>query len=726
MFKQMLNLIIFLIYITVSIQTCEKDKNFCILCELATDLCKKCESDLFIPDENGGCKGAKKCNINQNHCQKCSSSSHLCEACDNGYYPDDNGGCALTENCDVSEGGNCKKCIDNYALIYWGKNFMECESMDREELLNCEEYDLYGHCLKCKDGYYLNLGDKKCSNTENCLSSTKGICDICDYKYYLDKSNNTNYLCISNSEKNSFLHCLISEDAKNCDVCLEPYFLSEDRKCVQTKYCYRGLTGTEQCDTCISNYYLSEDKYSCTNTKNCKIGYWNNGKCKLCLDGYYNNLDDGKCYSNQEDNEYKYCQKVLEKCESCINGYYLGEDKKCSNSKNCSESELGICKKCQNGNYLGKLDNKCTPVEFCIKSNYNYDCEECDEHYFVNNNNCIIDTIQGEVFKNCKVVFFNQEHCSICKSNFYLNEEDNLCYNNEDFYKCSKVLKNKCTECEELYYLGEDNKCSKIAGCAKSTDENTCIKCISGLCQNKKKGICEENFYIDEENQSDENNGVCFRCLETNDEGTKCVKCEENYTLSEKGFCQDKQHCDEEQNGKCIKCKQYERKEGWLKSYCLNEKYGCVEAVDGCLQCNNIYDFNSCTKCFNGFYFDDNYEFCYECKDGCSSCTDYQNCGECLEEGFYTITQATTDDSYDAICEECIKGCKKCNNNIDCDICFEGYYLTNQNPEGLMKCVSCGTWCKECYDGDYCLECMEGYKLETEDYRIICQPVQSG
>ena len=725
MFKQMLNLIIFLIYITVSIQTCEKDKNFCILCELATDLCKKCESDLFVPDENGGCKGAKKCNINQNHCQKCSSSSYLCEICVNGYFPDDNGGCALTENCDVSEGGNCKKCIDNYALIYWGKNYMECESMDKDELLNCEEYDLYGHCLICKDGYYLNLGDKKCSNTENCLSSTKGICDICDYKYYLDKSNNTNYLCISNSEKNSFLHCLISEDGKNCDVCLEPYFLSEDRKCVQTKYCYRGITGTEQCDTCISNYYLSEDKYSCTITKNCKIGFWNNGKCKLCLDGYYNNLDDGKCYSNQEDNEYKYCQNVLEKCESCINGYYLGEDKKCSNSKNCSESELGICQKCQKGNYLGKLDNKCTPVEFCIKSNYNYDCEECDEHYFVNNNNCIIDTIQGDVFKNCKVVFYNQEHCSICKSNYYLKEEDNLCYNNEDLYKCSKVLKNKCIECEESYYLGEDNKCSKIAGCAKSTDENTCIKCISGLCQNKKKGICEQNFYIDEEDQSDENNGVCFRCLETNNEGTKCVKCEENYTLSEKGFCQDKLHCVEEQNGKCIKCKQYERKDGWLKSYCLNEKYGCVEAVDGCLQCNNIYDFNSCTKCFNGFYFDDKYEFCYECKKGCGSCSDYQNCGECLEEGFYTIAQATTDDSYDAICEECIKGCKKCNNNIDCDICFEGYYLSNQNPEGLMKCISCGTWCKECYDGEYCLECMEGYKLASEDYRIVCQPDQS-
>jgi hypothetical protein len=74
MLKQSLNIILLLIFITSSIENCEKNKNFCILCELATDLCKRCESDLFIPDENGGCKGAKKCNINQNYCKECSSS----------------------------------------------------------------------------------------------------------------------------------------------------------------------------------------------------------------------------------------------------------------------------------------------------------------------------------------------------------------------------------------------------------------------------------------------------------------------------------------------------------------------------------------------------------------------------------------------------------------------------------------------------------------------------
>ena len=50
--------------------------------------------------------------------------------------------------------------------------------------------------------------------------------------------------------------------------------------------------------------------------------------------------------------------------------------------------------------------------------------------------------------------------------------------------------------------------------------------------------------------------------------------------------------------------------------------------------------------------------------------------------------------------------------------------LWNQNPDGVMKCESCGIWCIECYDGDYCLKCMDGYDLVSDDYKIICQPVQ--
>ena len=139
------------------------------------------------------------------------------------------------------------------------------------------------------------------------------------------------------------------------------------------------------------------------------------------------------------------------------------------------------------------------------------------------------------------------------------------------------------------------------------------------------------------------------------------------------------------------------------------------------MQCNDIYNFNSCTKCYNGFYFDDFYEFCYECKDGCSSCSDYQNCGGCQTEGYYMVNEATTPDTYDAVCQKCIDGCKKCDNDIDCEICYNGYYLTNQNPQGIMKCESCSLWCDECYDAEYCLKCIDGYELVSDNDKIICQ-----
>ena len=37
--------------------------------------------------------------------------------------------------------GICKKCEENYVFIYKGHLYLECVSLDSEELRNCEEYD---------------------------------------------------------------------------------------------------------------------------------------------------------------------------------------------------------------------------------------------------------------------------------------------------------------------------------------------------------------------------------------------------------------------------------------------------------------------------------------------------------------------------------------------------------------------------------------------------------
>ena len=135
--------------------------------------------------------------------------------------------------------------------------------------------------------------------------------------------------------------------------------------------------GKGKCSSCNDNYFLTPDNFSCTISDNCLSGYRYNQKCKECKDGYYNNLTEGICYSNKEDNEQKYCTEFLEKCKQCIDKYYLGEDSKCSSTMNCSESYLGNCTKCRENYYLGKLDNKCTNIENCSKSDHKYICQEC-------------------------------------------------------------------------------------------------------------------------------------------------------------------------------------------------------------------------------------------------------------------------------------------------------------------------------------------------------------
>ena len=718
--------LIILYLISNSYQSCKEGQNFCVLCELATDLCKQCESDLFIPDKKGGCEGSKKCKKNDNYCIECSNSSYVCQTCEEGFFPDDNGGCSKVDHCEISENGICRKCAENFTLAYKGNFYPQCLNIiTEEELLNCQEYDSYGHCLKCKDNYYMNSGDRKCSNTKNCLYSSKGLCYNCDYDYYLDKSNKTNYLCLSNNENNPFWKCTSSENGITCDGCLFPYYLESNTKiCVRSPYCIKGNMGFGTCSQCLENLFLSADNFSCTISDVCLSGYGHNDKCKICQDGYYNNLTDGNCYSNQKDNELKYCLIFYEKCESCIDGYYLGLDNKCSGTKYCKESYLGNCTKCLD-NYHLDIDKRCTNIEHCTKTNIYYQCEECADHFFLYKGACYKDDIDGDKYKNCKFAF-SDSHCSECKNGYYINETNFLCYENKDtkkdFYKCSHVIKNSegkyvCRSCESPYYLTQkDLKCVTVPGCAESFDPHECKECIEGMCNNLKNQTCRPNSYLEEEEDE-----VCYRCIKTTGTGKICQKCEEGYTLYS-GHCIDDTLCEKKGSSICDECKQNVEKEGSLNSYCSNYQYGCMESIQGCLKCDDFYNPFNCTKCFKGYYLDEDFYFCNECKEGCDSCTNSDNCGGCKEEeGYYTIKEASGEDKYDADCGSCINGCKTCTNDEDCEICFSGYYLNNKNPENRMICSPCGTFCEECFDESYCLKCKEGYHLIYSEDKVICE-----
>jgi hypothetical protein len=574
-------------------QRCKENQNFCKRCDISNTICEKCESYVFSPDENGGCIGSKRCYIGKNHCDECNDENNLCAKCEVSFYPDENGGCSYVNNCELSYNGKCLKCKTDYILIGEEKGFKICKSLYTSDLKNCHSIDkTTGFCEICEEGYYLNKGDKKCIKTENCYESSYGICSICNSGYYLDKKEDKCFL-----QENQFIHCKETLNGITCDECENNYYFDSKGNCISANFCDKSENN--KCITCKSNYYLTGNGETCSLDKNCFSADKETGICKWCNLNYYLKYSEKKCILNDENSEYINCKIVdeeREECLECVSGYSLGEDKKCSLTKNCKEIKKGICKKCSDGYYLG-LDNKCTNYEHCIYSNFHYECNECEDGYVWNvfNHTC---EEWGIKLKGCKILDIGGDICSSCKNNYYLNETDNLCYNNMEqnkYYKCTRVSGNNCMKCLSNYYLGkEDYKCSRIFNCQKSNNENICEKCNENYCLDLNKMSCEYNREI-----SDENDKKYFRCVRTNEESSKCEECQKGLILTEDGICINEEDCLEKEGDVCVYC---ESKNNPFKSYCLNKIYGCVETKDeNCYRCDDIYDFNICTECYDEF-----------------------------------------------------------------------------------------------------------------------------
>ena len=568
--------------------SCKEGKNNCNRCDPLTNLCIKCDLDIYDPDENGGCSALGKCIIGKNYCKECNEEAKKCKKCEIGYYPDLYGGCSFVENCELSYKGNCLKCLPDFILIGEENGIKICKSLYSEDLNKCEIINnKTGLCDSCQNGFFLNEGDKKCSEVENCQESIYGRCILCNIGYYLNVKENK---CIYQS--GSLYYCKESIDGKKCDICEDDFFFDEKGNCTNVKYCSEGKFN---CQKCIDGYFFTKDQNSCTKEKNCHSGDKLNGLCEKCIDNYYLDLKDRKCKLNIEDNDFKHCTKVKNDiCISCEEEYNLSEDGKCTMTKNCSEVENGKCLTCSQNYYLG-LDNICTNVEHCIYSEQYYGCKECEDGYYFNTTSqkCF-EYIEG--FENCKLTTFNGNYyCYYCKNGFYINQINHLCYSNKeknDFYKCimTDLSGEYCINCEDNYFCGyTDHKCSKVFGCEISENEEKCLKCDeNNYCLNAKTGKCERNDIIKDEEQK-----LYYRCIKTNEEGNACEICLDGFELSEKGFCVDKIHCVEEENGVCVKCKNNRE-----YSSCLNNYFGCVPtSYLKCIECNNNLDFDICTKC---------------------------------------------------------------------------------------------------------------------------------
>ena len=581
--------------ISLSSHSCEVGKDFCLDCHFITNLCTKCEYNILVPDEQGGCKGSKKCSSGKNYCSECNEDNILCKECEIGFYLDNNGGCSYTENCEISFNGQCIKCQPDYYLI--GNELKLCKYIELDDFQNCKEINYTsGVCSTCEENYFLNSGDKKCVSTEHCSMSSYGICILCEENYILNKQSD---LCEEKSEE--LLNCKITIDGKKCDECNDGFYFSEEGECVQTNFCQKSENN--KCTECKTNYFLSKDRNSCTNEVNCLSGDPETGLCLWCVDNFYLDSSDRKCKSNLEKEELSNCKIASNGvCTTCDRYFYLGEDNKCSISRNCAESEQDLCIVCSDGFYLGK-DGKCVNVENCIYSRNN-ECIECkDGMYFDRVENICKDTV-GNLL-NCKYNSIDEPgKCAICKDDYYLNLADTLCYNNNEqgpFYKCqyTNLNGNLCSQCVGAYHIGrEDFKCNLIEGCLQSENENKCLECDRYYVLDTE-GNCVDNYYI-----TDKEKAFYYYCRKLNEEGTGCEECENELNATDAGICYDNVHCENKEGEICTKC-QKENPYGYF-TFCLNEVLGCVNTfVNNCVRCDNILDLDYCTECEEGYDIDE-------------------------------------------------------------------------------------------------------------------------
>ena len=582
----------FLIKLIISTPSCKDNTNYCKTCNFITNICQKCENpEIYIPDENGGCVGAKKCVLGKNFCLECELDGSLCKKCEENYYRDENGGCTYSEGCEISYLGECLKCKEGFILVGSKYGFKFCKSLSIENYKKCAKINYEtGLCEECEEGYYLTSKDNKCIKTENCKETIFGNCISCNDGYYYYKKEDKCEVKIDN-----FKYCKQSLDNKTSEICDDDYYLDENGICVETHHCSESEYDT--CKKCKKGYYLSSNNI-CTNIENCDIVHKETSICLYCKKNYYLDKKDYTCKSNGENNHFKYCQEALfNQCIKCENNYYLDEDFKCTNSPNCIESENGVCKTCEKYFHLD-LNNICINIDKCIKTNNGF-CIECEDGYYYNkyNGTCLK---MHDNFMNCKITCDYGDKCCECKDNFYLYEFDNLCYDNtkeENFIKCAHVNINEtCDSCHDGYYLGsEDNKCCKVEKCKIVKNENTCFECEPFYCLDVKKQECVDNDYLE-----DINNKIYISCNRTNKEGTACEECIEGYEVNEKGFCVDIDYCEEKKDGKCVKCKDILSKNQY--EFCANEIFGCLESAKyNCLQCNNLENLYECTECKEGY-----------------------------------------------------------------------------------------------------------------------------
>ncbi|ELP83477.1 hypothetical protein EIN_376420 [Entamoeba invadens IP1] len=307
-----------------------------------------------------------------------------CKTCEDGYYLL-SGRCILgsLKHCrEYYNSSICVKCFDGFVLettpdnkvkinidkdntFLYSTNIVETRCTPIRGIGHCLQYSFneLKVCLECEKGYYLNEGNVKCvkGSTANCVSYfTSGHCSKCSEGYYVDLG-----VCVKCTEQDLF-------ERYRCTQC-KSTIQTALYECVET-HCVDQNIVNGVCVTCESGYVTDTTSQSgnCVKSNNNCVKT-SNEKCVLCTTGYYLNssFECEKCDSNYcvhcinsaktcdretsfyqktvfptcEDKLCKSCLSDNKTCVECFNGEIADSYGKCSDII-CSKGIDGLCLKC--------------------------------------------------------------------------------------------------------------------------------------------------------------------------------------------------------------------------------------------------------------------------------------------------------------------------------------------------------------------------------------------
>lgn len=203
------------------------------------------------------------------------------------------------------ENEKCVECV----YYYYPNEKGECLRIPKN---HCAAWDST-HCTLCEKYYYPNK-DGECEkiNLPNCEyldwdDPDPTQCHECEEDYSLDVN--------GKFQKNTIEHCQIYESNSKCKSCEYSYHVNKEGKCeLSSDHCSQ-LDENNICQFCDDHYYLDNGECKEITIPNCAYLYWEDlNKCDACVFGYELSEDKTECT--------KACQETGEVCYDCTMNYY--------------------------------------------------------------------------------------------------------------------------------------------------------------------------------------------------------------------------------------------------------------------------------------------------------------------------------------------------------------------------------------------------------------------